>query len=57
MLLKTVCRDQDARWLKLPEGPRQKVFGDGRKTLVVRSTIEAATGEDQSAAVHHNDGQ
>jgi len=46
MLLKTVCRDQDARWLKLPEGPRQKVFGDGRKTVVVRSTIEAAAGED-----------
>lgn len=55
MLLETVCRDQDARRLKLPEGTRQKVLGDGCETVVVRSTIEAAAGEDQSAAVHHND--
>jgi hypothetical protein len=46
MLLETVCRDQDARRLKLPEGTRQKVLGDGCETVVVRSTIEAAAGED-----------
>ena len=55
MLLTPIRRDQDACKGKLPQGVRQKVLGDGRKTLAVGSTVEATTRKDKAIAVYNDD--